>query len=356
VVLTFKARRALPASDFALPGRRYPIHDQAHALQALRQMGHATPAERALIEQRVYARYPALRPMEKESSVLYRGKTFPGYNQPVDSDLPQKKKMVLVRSGGRVKLVHFGQKGYRHNYSEAAKKDYLARSGGIRNKEGELTKSDPFSPNYWARKVLWPSGEPEKKAGLDFLGLLAKKVGAGRAGDAMIQAHKGAGDAVEGGVRRALSWEVPGTKGIHLPGATPERRAKAVDWLAKTSRMAVEDPELGALILAPVPGTDVAAFGLKRAKDGLRRRLGLLPELPKTAEADEKFGGQLRLALTADDRAQLADLKSRADASGFSAVRTSQGVAIYTHRARTAYYPSFDKIPVARARFIDSTG
>jgi hypothetical protein len=90
--------------------------------------------------------------------------------------------------------------------------------------------------------------------------------------------------------------------------------------------MAVEDPELGALVLAPVPLSDVAAFGLKKGKDGLRRRLGLLPELPKTAEAGEKFGGQLRLALTSDDRAQLADLKRRADAA------------------------------VARARFIDSTG
>lgn len=67
--------------------------------------------------------------------------------------------MVLAKKGDEVKLVHFGQKGYQHNYSPEAKQNYLTRSAGIRNKSGELTKDDPFSPNYWARKVLWPKGE-----------------------------------------------------------------------------------------------------------------------------------------------------------------------------------------------------
>lgn len=33
--LTNKERAKLPASDFALPGRRYPIEDKAHARDAL---------------------------------------------------------------------------------------------------------------------------------------------------------------------------------------------------------------------------------------------------------------------------------------------------------------------------------
>lgn len=33
--LTTKARDALPDDAFALPGRRYPIHDKAHARNAL---------------------------------------------------------------------------------------------------------------------------------------------------------------------------------------------------------------------------------------------------------------------------------------------------------------------------------
>jgi hypothetical protein len=96
---------------------------------------------------------------EKTAEVEYHGKTFPGYNKPIASDKKEKKMMVLAKKGDEVKLVHFGQKGYQHNYSPEAKQNYLTRSAGIRNKSGQLTKDDPFSPNYWARKVLWPKGE-----------------------------------------------------------------------------------------------------------------------------------------------------------------------------------------------------
>lgn len=98
--------------------------------------------------------------MGKEAEVEYRGKKFPGYNQPIDSDRPEKKKMVLAKKGDQVKLIHFGQKGYKHNYSDAAKKNYLTRSAGIRGKDGSLTANDKFSANYWARRELWPKNEP----------------------------------------------------------------------------------------------------------------------------------------------------------------------------------------------------
>jgi len=35
------------------------------------------------------------------------------------------------------------------------RKSYLARSGGIKNGSGGLTKDDPSSPNYHSRRVLW---------------------------------------------------------------------------------------------------------------------------------------------------------------------------------------------------------
>jgi hypothetical protein len=99
--------------------------------------------------------------LEKKASkkkVEYDGRSFPGYNQPVPSDQKGKKMMVLVKKGEKVKLVHFGQKGYedftQHKDPER-RKNYLKRSAGIRGKDGKLTKDDPFSPNYWARKVLW---------------------------------------------------------------------------------------------------------------------------------------------------------------------------------------------------------
>jgi hypothetical protein len=100
----------------------------------------------------------------KTAEVSYRGQAFPDYNIPVPSSRPEKKKMVLVKRDDRVKLVHFGQKGYRHNYSDSAKKNYLSRSAGIRGKDGKPTASDPFSANYWARKELWPSGDADGKS------------------------------------------------------------------------------------------------------------------------------------------------------------------------------------------------
>ena len=78
-------------------------------------------------------------------------------NRYYKSTRPGKKMMVYVVRGSKSKLIHFGAVGYKHNYSAAAKKSYLARSGGIRDKKGKLTKDDPFSPNYHARRKLWPS-------------------------------------------------------------------------------------------------------------------------------------------------------------------------------------------------------
>ncbi len=93
----------------------------------------------------------------------YRGKLY-RLNKPIPSTSKGKKLMVLATKTidgiRRAKLIHFGALGYGHNYSAEAKKNYLARSAGIRNKEGDLTKSDPWSANYWARKVLWPKGKP----------------------------------------------------------------------------------------------------------------------------------------------------------------------------------------------------
>ena len=96
--------------------------------------------------------------MIKKASIEYRGRTFPGYNKPIASDRKNKKKMVLVKRGDKVKLVHFGQKGYEdftQHKDKKRRKNYLTRSAGIKNKSGQLTKNDPFSPNYWARRELW---------------------------------------------------------------------------------------------------------------------------------------------------------------------------------------------------------
>lgn len=60
--LTAKARNALSDRDFALPGRRYPIHDPNHARDALsRVSANGTPEEKAAVRRAVYRRYPNMK-------------------------------------------------------------------------------------------------------------------------------------------------------------------------------------------------------------------------------------------------------------------------------------------------------
>lgn len=57
--LSTEERNELPSDDFALPGRRYPIEDKAHARNALaRGAQHASPAELSRIKSKVEAKYP----------------------------------------------------------------------------------------------------------------------------------------------------------------------------------------------------------------------------------------------------------------------------------------------------------
>jgi len=78
--------------------------------------------------------------------------------KPVKSTKQGKKGMVYVMKGGSKRLLHFGDSSMtdkRKGASKAQQKSYLARSAGIRNKQGKLTKNDRTSANYWSRKVNW---------------------------------------------------------------------------------------------------------------------------------------------------------------------------------------------------------
>ena len=64
------------------------------------------------------------------------------------SDRAGKKKMVKACEGGKEKLIHFGAKGYGHNYSAAARKSFKAR-------HGKNIAKGKMSAAYWADKVKW---------------------------------------------------------------------------------------------------------------------------------------------------------------------------------------------------------
>lgn len=57
--LTTKARNQISDSDFALPGRRYPIHDESHARNALARVSqYGTSSEKAQVRRAVHAKFP----------------------------------------------------------------------------------------------------------------------------------------------------------------------------------------------------------------------------------------------------------------------------------------------------------
>ncbi len=78
--------------------------------------------------------------------------------KPVKSTKQGKKGMVYVKKNGAKRLIHFGDsnmKDFTQHKDPQRRKNYLNRSGGIRNKQGKLTKNDKNSANYWSRRVNW---------------------------------------------------------------------------------------------------------------------------------------------------------------------------------------------------------
>jgi len=72
-------------------------------------------------------------------------------NVPRPSDRAGKKRMVKACDNGKEKLLHFGAKGYKSNYSAAARKNFRSRHSCD-------TATDKLTPRYWACKNLWSPG------------------------------------------------------------------------------------------------------------------------------------------------------------------------------------------------------
>ena len=65
--LTTKARKAIPSKEFALPGKRYPIEDKAHARNALARVSqHGSPAEKSKVRSAVHKKFPAIGKTKKK--------------------------------------------------------------------------------------------------------------------------------------------------------------------------------------------------------------------------------------------------------------------------------------------------
>ena len=59
--LTYKKRQKLPSKAFAVKGRRFPIHDRAHAKNALACVSQfGSSQEKAEVRRKVHAKFPGI--------------------------------------------------------------------------------------------------------------------------------------------------------------------------------------------------------------------------------------------------------------------------------------------------------
>jgi hypothetical protein len=59
--LTTQQRKALPSSDFAVPGGHYPVPDASHARNALARVSQfGSPLEKELVKRKVAAKFPGI--------------------------------------------------------------------------------------------------------------------------------------------------------------------------------------------------------------------------------------------------------------------------------------------------------
>lgn len=65
--LTARGRKHIKSKNFGLPKqKKYPIHDKAHARNALARVEqHGTPKEKAEVRRRVCAKYPNIESCKK---------------------------------------------------------------------------------------------------------------------------------------------------------------------------------------------------------------------------------------------------------------------------------------------------
>ena len=83
-------------------------------------------------------------------SIKRGSETFSGFNKPKRTPGHKTKShAVLAKSGGKTKLIRFGQKGV------TGDKGNTARSRSLKARHGKNIAKGKMSAAYWANKVKW---------------------------------------------------------------------------------------------------------------------------------------------------------------------------------------------------------
>jgi hypothetical protein len=82
---------------------------------------------------------------------------FSGVNKPkATPDHPKKSHAVLAKSGDKVKLIRFGQKGVKGSpKKEGESESYRKRRESFRARHQKNIDKGKMSAAYWANKVKW---------------------------------------------------------------------------------------------------------------------------------------------------------------------------------------------------------
>ena len=87
-------------------------------------------------------------------AITYRGERFSGYNKPKRTPSASKSHAVLIKDGGKDRLIRFGQSGV----SGAGKKTDAkskARRKSFKARHAKNIAKGKTSAAYWANKVKW---------------------------------------------------------------------------------------------------------------------------------------------------------------------------------------------------------
>jgi len=83
-------------------------------------------------------------------TINYRGEKFAGYNKPKATPSHKSKShAVLAKSGNKVKLIRFGQKGVKGSPKGTK------RNQAFRARHAANIKKGKMSAAYWAAKTKW---------------------------------------------------------------------------------------------------------------------------------------------------------------------------------------------------------
>ena len=90
-------------------------------------------------------------------AIEYRGETFAGYNKPKRSSSGKKSHVVLIKDGGKDRMIRFGEKGASTaGKPKAGESDKMkAKRKSFKARHGKNIAKGKTSAAYWADKVKW---------------------------------------------------------------------------------------------------------------------------------------------------------------------------------------------------------